>query len=324
MIKHIYRNLVITWVFCNCLFTADAQTLKSVFNFGKDHRWTSLLQEKKLDKYLAVWTTGDQNKFMRFLAQAKTSSAKYYVLESWLAGDETRTLQKFITELNQYPESYQQERCVAANYRSIIQQWENSCSVTVCQTYLADICPRYAWDVKNISNYDVLANDANHPMAQQQKSLLEHYGGTVSVRGDNSGRTIGINSPLNEWVGLTLGVRFYAQQIQEDLSNIFPKIREQINDGLEVPLLIGFDNSINTHFILIMNYKMLNNTAQYLIYDPWDGKCNYVSEENLLRGSLSPLNYSWKIQVKYYYPAIPLSQEEIDEAYKKRDQEFKN
>ena len=219
--KHIYQNLVITLVFCTCSFTAHVQTLKSVFDFGKDHGWTSPLQEKKLDKYIAGWTTEDQNKFMRFLAQAKTPSAKFFVLESWLAGDEAKTLQKFITQLNQYPEADQQERCVATNYRSIIQQWENTCSVTLCQTYLADICPRYAWDVKNISNYYLFANNATHPMAQQQKSLLEHYGGSVSVRGDISGKTIGINYPLNEWVGLSLGVRFYAQQIQEDLSNIF-------------------------------------------------------------------------------------------------------
>ena len=322
--KHIYRGLFISSVLCICLLTVHAQSLKSIFDFGKEHGWASPLQEKKLDKFLAAWTTEDQNKFMRFLAQAKTPSAKYFVLESWLAGDETKTLQKFITELNQYPEDYQQERCVATNNKSIIQQWQNTCSVTLCQTYLADICPRYAWDVKNILNYYMFANDANHPMAQQQKSLLEHYGGSVSVRGDNSGRTIGINYPLNEWVGLILGVRFYAQEIQESLLNIFPKIRKQVNGGLNVPLLIGFENSTNTHFILIMNYKLVNTSAQYLIYDPWDGKCNYVSEENLLRGSLSPLNDSWKIQIKYFYPTVELSQAEIDEGYKKKEQEFKN
>jgi hypothetical protein len=46
-----------------------------------------------------------------------------------------------------------------------------------------DLCPRYAWEVKQIANYDAIANDPNHPMAQQQQNVVEKYGGSASPRG---------------------------------------------------------------------------------------------------------------------------------------------
>src|SRR5687768_7889408 len=99
--KAICKNIFITSILCISALATSAQSLKSVFEFGKNHGWSSSFQEKKLNKFLAIWTAEAQNKFMKFLALAKTPSAKYFVLESWLAGDETKTLHKFITELNQ-------------------------------------------------------------------------------------------------------------------------------------------------------------------------------------------------------------------------------
>ena len=300
----------------------QAQELKTVFDFGKQKGWASAFQEKKLNTYLATWTPADEAKFVRFLNQAKTRSARFFVLESWLAGDETKILQKFINELNAYPEDYQQQQCYAGSASSIIQQWQNTCSITVCQTYLADICPRYAWDVKKLPNFQALANDPSHPMAAQQKMLIEHYGGTVSKRGDESGLNIGINNPLNEWVGLPLGVKFSPHAISQDLSLWVHLFRKQLDDGLNVPLLVGFKDGGTNHFILLMGYQIKNGTYHYLIYDPWDGVCNYVSESNLLRGSLAPLNNTWSIEVKYYYPAVVMTERELQEAYEKRNNGF--
>lgn len=168
--------------------------------------------------------------------------------------------------------------------------------------FLGDLCPRYAWEVKHISNYDAIANDPNHPMAQQQKELLEKYGGGAPARGDYSGKSIGINGPLNDLVGKVLGVTFYAQQITEPVSSVLTKVRSQLDRGIDVPMLIGFTGSDGKHFILVMKYKYSGNNYQYLIYDPWDGVCDYVSQSALEAGSMAPLNNSWKISLEYYYP----------------------
>ena len=46
----------------------------------------------------------------------------------------------------------------------------------------------FDYGVAVFANYDELANDPNHPMAQQQKMLLEKYGGAVSARGSSTGK----------------------------------------------------------------------------------------------------------------------------------------
>jgi len=139
-------------------------------------------------------------------------------------------------------------------------------------------------------------------MAQQQKQLLEQYGGGTSARGDHSGRSIGINGPLNDLVGKILGVTFYAQQISEPLPAVLTKVRSQLDRGINVPLLIGFEGTEGKHFILVMKYKYEGTGYQYLIYDPWDGLSDYVSQSNLEAGSMAPLNNAWKISIDYYYP----------------------
>jgi hypothetical protein len=255
-----------------------------------------------LNSYLASLSPHDKTKLVQFINQAKTSSAKFFVLKSLLAGDDFTILQKFINQLNQYPEAYQQEKCLVTTKKSIIQQWQLSCSVTMVQTFLGNLSPRYAWEVKQIANFDAIANDPNHPMAQQQKTLMEKYGGVATPRGDYTGKAIGVNDALNEYVGKILGVTFYAQEVTEPLSNVLSKVRSQLDRGIDVPLLVGFQGTEGRHFLLTLKYKHSGNEFQYLIYDPWDGVCEYVSQSNLEAGSMAPLNNSWKITVDYYYP----------------------
>jgi len=279
------------------------QDLKNIFDFGKHQGWASQVHEIKFNNYINQLPDENKNKIAALLNQANTSSARFFALKSLLSGDSYTVIQKFIKQLNQYPESYQQEKCLITNRRSIIQQWEFSCSVTTVQTYLADLCPRYAWEVKQVSNYDVAADHPyNNPMGQQQKMLLEKYGGVVSSRGDFSGKSIGISDALNELVGQILDVKFYAQEVTEPLPTVFGKIRNMLDRGLDEPLLIGFVGSQARHFILVMKYRNSASGYQYLIYDPWDGICDYVNESTILQGSLAPLLTQWKISVDYYYP----------------------
>ena len=278
--------------------------LKNIFEFGRSKGWTSPLQENKFNAYLARLTPPHVKALMDILNRANTSSARFFVLKSLLNGDDFPILETFIDELNAHSESYQQERCLVTTHHSIIQQWEYSCSVTVVQTYLGDLCPRYAWGLKVESDFDKASvNPYTNSIALQQKELLEKYGGAASVRGDLSGKYIPINDALNDFVGKLLNVHFSTQQVTEPLTTVFAKVRNQLDKGMDTPLLIGFVGSQARHFILVMNYKYAQGGYQYLIYDPWDGLCDYVSESNILQGSMAPLLTSWRISVDYYYIA---------------------
>jgi len=286
--------------------TGNAVTgnLSSIFAFGKQHGWASGVLETRFNNYVNQLPSEDKNKITTLLGKATTSSARFFVLKSMMSGDGLDVALDFIQQLNQYPESYQQEHCLISMHKSIIQQWEYSCSVTVVQTYLGDLCPRYAWEIKKIQDYDVISRDPySNPMGIQQKQLLEKYGGVASVRGDYSGKYIAINDALNELVGGILGVHFTTVQVTEPLPAVFGKIRAEVDRGLDVPLLIGFVGSQARHFLLLMKYKYTQGNYQYLIYDPWDGVCDWVNESTIISGSLSPLLTQWKITIDYYYTA---------------------
>jgi len=279
-----------------------AGALKNIYNFGGNKGWGSSRIELKYAEFTKTFSDKDLKALLTFLQKATTSSAQFFALKSLLTGDSYETVEDFITQLNQHDETYQQENCLVTNMRSIIQQWQFSCSVTVVQTYLADLCPRYAWEVKKVANFDKIANDPSSPMAIQQKQLLEKYGGVATARGDVSGTPIGINNPLNELVGALLGVTFYAQEVIEPLPVVFGKIRDQLDKGINTALLIGFSGTTARHFILAMRYQKTNSGYQYLIYDPWDGKCDYVSETSIEQGSLHPMLAGSTISLDYYYP----------------------
>jgi small nuclear ribonucleoprotein (snRNP)-like protein len=282
--------------------TADLQALRAICDFGYQKGWSSPVFATKFKNYLNDHSAKELRALLNFLQKATTSSARFFALKSLITGDNEDVVQKFIAQLNQYPEAYQQENCVATNRRSVIQQWQYSCSVTMIQTFLADLSPRYAWEIKQIANFDVATNDPNCPMAQQQKQLMEKYGAVPTPRGDVSGKSIGIIEPLRELITPILGVNFYAQEVTEPLPQIFSKVRAQLDNGINVPLLVGFVGTQARHFILAMRYRKVGNGYQYLIYDPWDGKCDYVSESTILNGSLAPLLSEFRITVDYYYP----------------------
>ncbi len=314
--RKLVLGIFLLWV-CSSTY---AQTVRDIFTYGVQRGWAGQAQLNRLETALQPYTQADLLKFAGFLNQAKTPAARFFTLESWLAGDDQQTLQAFINELNAVTEKEQLEGCMMNTAHSLIQQWENSCPVTTVQTFLGDLSPRYAWQVKRSGNYSQLDPSLKNGMAQQQKMLMEKYGGKVAPRGDYKGTYIGILNPLNEWVGLILGVRFRAEQISGSLAQVLPVIRQQLNAGINVPLLISFEGTSGaSHFVLVMGYRYGANGTDYLFYDPWDGITGYVPESNLLKGSMAPLQNNWKIKVNYYYPATTLSAHEINQVYQQRN-----
>jgi hypothetical protein len=60
-----------------------------------------------------------------------------------------------------------------------------------------------------------------------------------------------------------------------------------LDRGLDEPLLIGFIGSQAKHFILVMKYRNTGSGYQYLIYDPWDGICDYINESTIFTRIIS-------------------------------------
>ncbi|HVK97798.1 MAG TPA: hypothetical protein VM368_08270, partial [Flavisolibacter sp.] len=138
--------------------TTNARSgLTAIFEFGKGNGWASQIIEQTFNNYVSALSATDQARLLNFIKKANTPSARFFVLKSFLAGDDFKLLQKFINELNQYPEYIQQEKCLVTMRKSIIQQWQQTCSVTTVQACLGDLSPRYTWEVKQIDNYDVIA-----------------------------------------------------------------------------------------------------------------------------------------------------------------------
>jgi hypothetical protein len=284
-------------------YSQPANDLQGIFDFGKKQGWVTAVQESNYGRYITPLSNENKNRLLTFIQKAKTASARYFVLISWMAKDPPAMLDKFINELNNYTESYQQEKCLMSSHRSVIQQWQNTCAVTTIEVFLADLCPRYAWDLKQTPDFDKIANDPTNENAKEQKTLIERYGAPAAVRGDNSAKVIPINGALDDFVTPLLGVHFSTQQVAEPLPTVLTKIRNQLDRGIDVPLLVGFVGTGARHFVLTMKYKLVQGQYQYLIYDPWDGVCDYVAESTIESGSLSPLLTNWRISIDYYYTA---------------------
>src|SRR5437868_1236250 len=147
--------------------------LAAIFAFGKQQGWASGVLETKFNNYVRQLSTSDKAKVAGIIGAATTASARFFALKSMMSGDSYEEAKNFISQLNKYPESYQQEHCLLTTHRSIIQQWEYSCSVTVVQTYLGDLCPRYAWEIKQTADYDKVSNDPyQNAIGVQQKMRL--------------------------------------------------------------------------------------------------------------------------------------------------------
>lgn len=282
-----------------------AQTLADVFRYGQQRGLATVHQQRFLAFCLQHWTSDQQTETLTFLKQVRSPLGQFLLLESVLAGEKEATLTPFVQALNRLTDSQMLDQCTVRRSRALIQQWENTCSITTVQLFLADLSPRYAYDLTRNTGYTTLLRNPANGIARQQQRLLEQYGGQAATRGDyTGGRTIGINDVLNRWVGGILRGSFRAETAPANATDLYAAIRRQLDVGINVPIRIEFVQSAGGHFMLVLDYKQQTDGVYYLLYDPYDGVCGYVSEATLNRGSVAPLNTSWQIRVSHYYPFV--------------------
>ena len=286
-------------------FDNSLQYLRSVLDFGKSRGWSTVVQDRRFNISIAQFPEVSITAVANIIKTARTNSAQFFALKSLIDGDDYPTLQRFISELNQHDESYQQEHCLIFSSPGLVQKWQYSCAIAVTLTLMSELNPRYAWDVKKVDGYNRMINDPNNDMAQQEKQLLEKYGGVSSARGDMSGKGIPINDAINDVVGRMMGLNFYTQKIDGSVSDALNSIRGLLDGGMDVPALMNFLPSEASHFILFLRSKYDNGQYSFLTYEPWEGKCAWVSSSTIMSGSLSPLLSQWQIRLTYYYPNTP-------------------
>lgn len=291
-----------TYYLQNATTNTNQSYLVNVLDFGIKRGWATAVQNQKLIAYLAMLTQTQQTAITGLIKTAITPSAKFFALKSLLAGDVETTLKTFIAELNKYPEAEQQRRCTVFQQQGLVQKWQYSCSIAVVLNYVMELCPRYAFDVQKVIGYNKIINDPANDMAQQEKLYLEQYGGKASARGDVSGKPIGIIGPINALVGNLLGVQFYASQITGPTNDALTSIRKLLDGGMNVPVLIEFLPGRDAHFVLFFRQKFEAGQYWYMVYEPWEGKCAWISTNTILSNSLSPLLAQYQVQLTYYYP----------------------
>lgn len=264
-------------------------------------------QESLLNAYLNQWTAGQQRSVRQQIGQGRTPLAQYLLLESLMAADAAPVLQAFASQINGLTDARMLEQCtVRTTQRSLIQQWQNSCSITVVQTFLADICPRYAYELRAQPDYSLVSPNQPDGIAQQQQQLLRQYGGQCSPRGTANGGDIGLNGPLNDFVGKILRVSFGAQAVSPNPDEGCRAIRAQLTAGMCVPIRINIVPNA-AHFLLVLSSRSTAYGTAFLIYEPFNGLTGYVLESTFKQGSLAPLNTGWRFELTHYYPGQPLN-----------------
>ena len=107
------------------------------------------------------------------MRQVRSPLGQFLLLESLLAGEKEATLAPFVQVLNRLTDSQMLDQCTVRRSRALIQQWENTGSITTVQLFLADLSPRYAYDLTRSTGYSTLLRNPANGIARQQQRLLE-------------------------------------------------------------------------------------------------------------------------------------------------------
>ena len=222
----------------------QAQTLTDVFRYGQKRGLTTLHQQRFLNVCLQHCPPTEHTQMLTFVKQVRSPLGQFLLLESVLAGEKETTLTPFVQALNRLTDRQMLDQCTVRRSRALIQQWENTCSITTVQLFLADLSPRYAYDLTRNVGYGTLLRDPANGVARQQQRLLEQYGGRAAARGDYAGgRTVGINDVLNQRVGGILRVRFRAEPAPANPADLYAAVRQQLDEGINVPIRVEFLNN---------------------------------------------------------------------------------
>ena len=294
-----------------CLLTlltprlALAQDLRAVFQYGRQMGLATVRQESLLVGYLSQWTPAQQQGLQQQIGRGRSPLAQFLLLESVLAFDQPAVIASFADRISPLSDQQLLAQCtVRTSQRSLIQQWQNSCSITVVEVFLADLCPRYAFELKAQPDFSTVSPAQPDGIAQQQLQLLRQYGGLGSLRGSSGGSDIGLNGPLNDFVGKILGVSFGAQAVGTDPVENVRLIRAQVAAGFCVPIRINIVPDVG-HFLLILDSHLTATGPAFLMYEPYNGLMGYVSESNFRQNSLTPLNTTWQWQLTHLYSGQP-------------------
>ncbi len=262
-------------------------------------------QRQRVQPAFEALSPAEQAAFEELLAQAGSPAEQAQLLKALAAGNDLPVLGEFAARIRGQDEGWLERNLRLTgsdrDERGIRQQFHDTCGVTTVQAMRGAYDPVYALRVRDENGDVTRANDAdaydpsfNPDLAAEQQALTEApYEGTtfephegVAVpRSALGGGGRWVDDQLNELEPST-GLR-YTTLLDPTPGEASEVLREQLEAGRLVPVVVGGDVGEYAHYVLAINVRAdPAGGRSFQLHDPWDGRTSWVSERSILDGTL--------------------------------------
>jgi hypothetical protein len=185
----------------------------------------------------------------------------------------------------------------------IQQQWQMACGPTSVQTIRAQNDPIYALSLTSAG--PVSGVGANLPMTLEQGAILIGQGSMPTPLG-TAGQGAWVESDLNN-ISSATGVTYAFTAVNAlapvnpaggDVDKAVTSIIGFINQGIQVPILIGGGPNVTAHYVMGLRAQ----GDSILINDPGSGTTTWVTRQQFLTNTLAP-PLSWPFLAGYDRPS---------------------
>ena len=177
--------------------------------------------------------------------------------------------------------------------KGIKQQWQMSYGPTTLQAFRAEMDPIYALQLhhenEQLSKSTMVSGSSRNPnMAQEQKDILEKFGGRANARGSIFGALanlkkdggMDIEDALNKrefknYLGLTCK----STECEDNYFTAVYGIIGSLDRGQPVPIRV--EGKLGGHFALITGYDGQGDDARFSVHDPWAGAVVVVTAKQI-------------------------------------------
>jgi hypothetical protein len=186
----------------------------------------------------------------------------------------------------------------------IQQQWQMACGPTSVQTIRAQNDPIYALTLTSAGAVSGVGNNA--VMTLEQGAILIGQGSMPTPIG-TAGQGAWVESDLNN-LSSTTGVTYAFHMVNAlapanppggEVDRAFDEIAGYLNQGIQVPILIGGGPQVTAHYVL--GLRAQGDTI--LINDPGSGTTTWVPRAQFLSNTLAP-PLSWPFLAGFDRPTI--------------------
>jgi hypothetical protein len=253
-------------------------------------------QQDRADKLLGDMSKDDKEKVQKVLTSA-TPEAKKYLTKAIANKHSAAEIEAFAKKIAGKNQAWMDENLHLVGLsqgKGIKQQWHDSCGPTTIQAMTGELDPIYALklheentDMTSVDNTE--ATKINPKMAEEQRAELEGHGGVAASRSKDTGKGMGLKGILGEQKDKT-GLQFEnidleAGDLDAQMTKGLDEAQKSLKAGLPVPVRVG-NGGAGGHFVLMTGVDD-GPPRRYSFHDPWEGKTDIFSEEQIKSGKLN-------------------------------------